>query len=52
MDEADADVRARRAHAEDLRRAIDEATEERPGSPREFTDRAAREAREDERQDP
>jgi hypothetical protein len=44
----DEDEVARRRRAEELRRAIDE-TAPRPTSPREFTDRAAREAAEEER---
>jgi hypothetical protein len=50
----DADEKARRKRAEELRRAIDEAgAGARPGrppaSPREFTDEKAREAAEEER---
>ena len=50
-DEARADdAEARRQRAADLNRAIDAAVagERRPSSPREFTDKEAREAAEDE----
>jgi hypothetical protein len=47
MDEDEGQA-ARRKRAEELRRAIDEAGP-RPRSPRDFTDRAAREAAEQER---
>jgi hypothetical protein len=45
-DEKDKDEEARRARAEEMRRAIDEAAEGHlpPSSPREFTDRKASEA--------
>jgi hypothetical protein len=46
---ADDDERARRERDDELRRAIEEASSRRPGSPREFTDRAARDAAAEER---
>jgi hypothetical protein len=50
---ADEDEDARRRRAEELRRAIDEAADPSPpASPREFTDRAAREAAEEARERP
>ena len=48
---AEDDEEARKKRAEELRRAIDEAGESRPSSPREFTNEEARKAAE-EKQEP
>jgi hypothetical protein len=44
---AEDDEEARKKRAEELRRAIDEAGESRPSSPREFTNEEARKAAEE-----
>jgi hypothetical protein len=47
---AEDDEEARRKRAEELRRAIEEAPARGPASPREFTDKQARKAAEEEEQ--
>ncbi len=47
---AEDDEEARKKRAEELRRAIEEAPGQGPGSPREFTDEQARKAAEERRE--
>ena len=47
---AEDDEEARKKRAEELRKAIDEASEGRPSSPREFTNEEARKAAEEQQE--